>query len=623
MCGIAGIAVSREDDSVDYVATMERMLRAMNHRGPDDCGWTQVARRGSTCDAVLGATRLAILDLSLAGHQPMRDPLTGNYIVLNGEIYNHLDIRAELGSRVPEWLSGCDTETLLRAYGVWGINCVERLRGMFAFALWDAQKGHLWCGRDRLGIKPLYITQQNGRVLFASEVRALIASRMVSVALDEVGLAGYLRFGSAVEPATLLCGIHSVPPGHIVRISRGRIEETRKYWRVADVKLSSQMATPQTIRQELERAVREHLLSDVPVACFLSGGLDSSVITALAARSTGQVLHTFSVGFSEVTHDESGYAASVAKMYGTDHHSVRLSEEEILSQVPVAVEAMDLPSGDGVNTYIVSRAVAQANIKVVLSGLGGDELFGGYKTFFQVPFVHKWARLLELCPDSWKSKMRGQRGIEIAAAGLSLKQRYEVSRAYWSNQEIRSFGAFEETHYDAEDWSADAPATSRISALELQGYMRSTLLRDSDAMSMALSLELRVPFLDHLLVETCLGGRTAIWGKIALLNATRDLVPPAIFERPKQGFVLPIERWIRGPLREFAVEGMGRLWDMNIISAGSPRRLVADFERGEVSGSRLWQLIVLGYWAERNRVSKITVAQDEPSTVPAISAAFI
>jgi asparagine synthase (glutamine-hydrolysing) len=585
------------------------MVAGIKHRGPDDEGFQIIsASREADGLAAMANTRLAILDLSPAGHQPMHDPETGNWIVFNGEIYNHLEVRAEIGERAGKWHSQSDTETILHAYRLWGRDCVLRLRGMFAFAIWDATNGTMWCARDRLGIKPFYYCAQKNALLFASEVRALLASGWVRPELDHVGLAGYARFGAVPEPYTLLKGVQSLPAGHWMLVRAGCVEKVESYWRPepqqADVERGSIVSE---IRTQLERAVHEHLLSDVPVACFLSGGIDSSIVTAIAAKELGKRLQTFTLGFHETGADESAYADAVARKCGTTHHLVRLSHDEVAAQIPVAVGAMDLPTMDGANTYIISKAVADHGFKVVLSGLGGDELFGGYPSFQRAAWAERWAPSLGLVPRSLRALAagggnKGRRAAEALDRNVPLSARYASLRALWSQNDLEQMGLA-----DAPDWGdavdGDAPLASRVSVLELSGYMRSVLLRDSDVLSMAHGLELRVPFLDHVLVETCLKYGLAdpegsLLNKAWLLKATGDLLPRGVADRPKQGFILPMAEWMRGPLKGFVGEGLAVIDGLEALSKVRTDQLLNDFERGRLQWSRVWQFAVLGHWLE-------------------------
>lgn len=615
MCGIAGIA--QRAAAPDRLPGLRHMIAALRHRGPDDEGCVSVTRAdGSPAGVFLGNTRLAILDCTSAGHQPMRDERTGNWLVLNGEIYNHLELRAALADKVERWRSGSDTETVLQAFAAWGIGCLARLRGMFALALWDAATNTLWCARDRFGIKPFYLSQQPEAFSFASEVRALLAGNLVQRQLDWNGLAGYVRFGSVPEPRTLVRGVSSLPAGHYARVVDGAVREVTPYCDPTTLDLSVR-EHPERIRQLLEHAVREHLLSDVPVACFLSGGIDSSIITALAAKQSPAPLRTFTVAFREAEFDESEYARQIANRYGTVHERIVLSAGQIAAQIPDGVAAMDLPSADGLNTYVVSRAVAQQGIKVVLSGLGGDELFGGYPTFRVLPYARQFAPLLGSLP-AWMRRVLpgGRRAVQLTRRGMSLRDRYETLRAFWSDSEIRGFG-LRVLGYGGRDPGAPLATLSRISMLELTGYMKSTLLRDGDAMSMAHSLEMRVPFLDHELVQACLRAGAAGPGrKNLLLRLSRDLLPKEITTRPKQGFVLPLALWMEGPLRPFVADALSQIAASRALPGIDFEDLRERFSRGRLNYARVWQFVVLGDWLRRHRmqpVSEWLPVREEPA----------
>jgi asparagine synthase (glutamine-hydrolysing) len=601
MCGIAGISFGPDGDVNSLRTVVAQMSAAMEHRGPDDSGDAVIESKDSVSQCLLVHRRLSILDLSSSGHQPMWDKDTGNCIVLNGEIYNHLEIRRDLSAPVGGWKSTTDTETLLQAYARWGIGCVERLRGMFAFAIWDAAAGVLWCVRDRLGIKPLYFFEAPGLILFASEVRALISSRLVPRTIDLQGFSGFVRFGSVPEPFTLINGVFSLPGGQVLRLRRGVIEEIVPYWQPNTSAClrddgSSRDHLPQ-LRAELERAVREHLISDVPVASFLSGGVDSSVITALAAQHSQDSLRTFTVGFHERDYDESWSAQRVAERYGTRHTPVVLSEAEVISKISAGVRNMDLPSADGLNTFVISQAVAQTGVKVVLSGLGGDELFGGYRSFKVLSRAEKLSWLFGFLPNGLASKLFGRRAAQLVQQNLDLRERYEVLRAFWSKQELHHLGIENEIPFRTSDPGRQFSTLTRISVLELGGYMQSTLLRDGDAMSMANSLEMRVPFLDHQFVELCVSLGVAGRGvKHMLVRLASDLLPLELTNRRKQGFVLPLDEWMRGPLRSFVNEGLHCLDESGIVRQDVLSGLRNDFEGRRLSWARLWQFVVLGYW---------------------------
>jgi asparagine synthase (glutamine-hydrolysing) len=602
MCGIAGVALKRPIPKDIVERRVRRMIARLEHRGPDDQGVVVLTDDGSDRASVcLGNTRLAILDLTQAGHQPMLDSETGNWIVFNGEIYNHLELRQELEDGEYKWRSGSDTETILRAYARWGVECVQRLRGMFAFALHDPGRKTLWCVRDRLGIKPFYYASTADGFVFASEVGALLQAGLVERRCDYKGLADYVRFGSVSEPLTLIEGVKSLPAGSWMKVCSGAILQTNEYWALnqAPKKVNEDEPPASAIRRLLESSVREHMLSDVPVASFLSGGVDSSVITALAARQSLRPLRTFTVVFPHSRIDESRYAKAIARRCGTEHHEIDLKDDEVIGLVPTAVEKMDMPSADGVNSFVVSDAVARSGIKVVLSGLGGDELFGGYRSFRLLAFAQRWAPAIGLAPKlvrKWAPG--GERAAELTRRGSSLNERYFALRSFWSTQELHSMGVPPGlgTNHSPEP----GPVATMVSVLELTSYMRNVLLRDSDVMSMAHSVETRVPFLDDRVVSYSLrAGAARVSRKGLLLQATADLLPPSIYRRHKQGFELPMDRWIRGPLRAFVQDGLAKLSVSKLLPLVATNQIDRAFLEGRLPWARLWQMVVLGHWAER------------------------
>jgi asparagine synthase (glutamine-hydrolysing) len=370
MCGIAvHLSSSGRATPLD--------LHLLRHRGPDSSG--QCSAADGRC--WLGCTRLAIVDLSPTGAQPMIDPASGNVIVMNGEIYNHRALRDSLGPNV-NWSGTSDTETLLHGYARWRHGVLDRIKGMFAFAIYDNAREELFLGRDRLGIKPLYYTLDAHGVRLASEVKALAGA---GEAITAESISAYLQWGACPEKNLLYSNIHSLPAGHAMTIARQGQREMWRYWPSRQAFVSSSDQVVRQVRGLINKAVEEHLLSDVPIASFLSGGIDSSIVTAIAAQKLERRLQTFSVAFDLAEFDESAIALEIARRYRTEHHRIQLSEEEVIHSVTEAVDKLDLPSVDAINTYIVSRAVAKHGVKVALSGLGGDELFGGYASFRDAP----------------------------------------------------------------------------------------------------------------------------------------------------------------------------------------------------------------------------------------------
>jgi len=603
MCGIAGIVTHTPVDA----AALNQMVKAMHHRGPDDSGCLEI--EGPDVRLLLGNARLSIMDLSPAGHQPMRDRSTGNVVVVNGEIYNHPEVRREIGDRAGAWHSTGDTETLLKAWSLWGPDCLSRLRGMFAAALWDPTRGSLWLMRDRMGIKPLYYFASSGTFAFASETRALVASGLVPKRLDTTALAAYVRFGSVIEPNTLIEGVRSLPAGHCMEIRGGSPEGSWPYWNLDTSACTEPLEeTVAGVRAHLERSMKEHLLSDVPVGCFLSGGIDSSVVTALASRASELPLRTFTIAFPSTGIDESSYATEVAERYHSQHHSIILTPQDVVQMVPDAVRAMDLPSADGVNTYLVARAAAGA-VKVVLSGLGGDELFAGYPSFRALTRAQRFSRF----GGPWTRRLAQVMGLRDGAAlrfsemtgrGIPLPERYASLRSFWSLSQCEKMGLGRPPGYPCGIADSALPVASQISALELSGYMRSTLLRDGDAMSMASSLEVRFPFLDHLLVEFSLRSGAAVYGvrqrsKEILLAATADLLPVRVVQRAKQGFTLPMGEWMQGPLRDYSHDGIRAVVSSRALPGIDLGELQKLFDAGRLSWARLWEFVVLGHWMDR------------------------
>lgn len=588
-------------------------LALIRHRGPDSSGgWTSPDGR-----CWLGSTRLAIIDLSPSGEQPMADPATGNVIVANGEIYNHPALRAQLGPDI-SWKGTSDTETLLQGYARWGHEVLDRLKGMFAFAIYDAAREELFLARDRLGIKPLYYTLDASGLRAASEGRMLVVPGMSGITPQSIS--GYLQWGACPERNLLYPGLRSLPAGHAMTITRQGQIKTWRFWPVRKAFVSATDNVLRQVRDLIDSAVDEHLLADVPVASFLSGGIDSSIVTAVAAQKLEKKLQTFSVGFDLAEFDETEIAQEIAERYRTEHHRIQLSEEEVIHSVTEAVEKLDLPSVDAINTYIVSRAVAAHGVKVALSGLGGDELFGGYPSFRDVPRL----KLIAGLPRPLRSILGNVAGLgdRLAdlPAGTGAGELARWRRRFFTDDMIRSAGL------PAAPAPFECPVElpddyARVSWAELTGYMRRMLLRDADQMSMAVSLELRVPFLDHELVEYVLGLPAAAkkrypGTKGLLVEACRDLLPPSVYRRPKTGFVLPMKVWMLGPLASFVAEGLRETVSRHLLPEAFVNEISGAFQRGRLHWTRAWSIVVLGHFAKRSQLSR---APDEDSPIHSLS----
>jgi asparagine synthase (glutamine-hydrolysing) len=588
-------------------------LQLIRHRGPDSSGeWTSPDGR-----CWLGSTRLAIVDLSPTGAQPMTDPATGNVIAANGEIYNHRALRAQLGPDV-DWKGTSDTETLLQGYARWGRDVVDHLKGMFAFAIYDAARDEVFFARDRLGIKPLYYTTDADGFRAASEVRVLFTDGPSGITGPSIS--GYLQWGACPERNLLYPNLHVLPAGHAMMIARDGEMKTWRYWPSRKAFVSSTDNLLRRVRDLIDQAVDEHLLSDVPVASFLSGGIDSSIVTAVAAQKLEKKLQTFSVGFDQAEFDETAIAQEIATRYRTEHHRIQLSEEEVIQSVTEAVEKLDLPSVDAINTYIVSRAVAAHGVKVALSGLGGDELFGGYPSFRDVPRLKLMAGL----PRPLRRILGSVAGLGDRLADLpgtaGAGELARWRRRFFTDEMIHRAGlpgapvAFECSVELPDDYA-------RVSWAELTGYMRRMLLRDADQMSMAVSLELRVPFLDHELVEYVLGlpetAKKRFPGvKGLLVEACKDLLPPSVYRRPKAGFVLPMKIWMLGPLASFVEEGLRETVSRRLLPQAWVNEMNGAFQRGRLHWTRVWSIVVLGHFARRSQLFR---SSDEATPIHSLS----
>ncbi len=584
-------------------------LRRLRHRGPDGQGewWSP----DGAC--WFGHTRLAILDLSANGAQPMLDPDTGNAITFNGEIYNHRALRGRLPERDGRWRGDSDTETLVVGYRRWGRALPERAKGMFAFAIYDAQQKSLMVCRDRSGMKPVYYVWRDGVLSLASEVRVLLG--IAAPHYSPASISAYLSTGACPEENLLWPDIQCLPPGSTLQVTADGSLSIERFSEISRQSKAAPADPVARVRELLEYSVEDHLQSDVPVACFLSGGVDSSIITALAAQKLSQPLLTFSVGFQQRSFDETSVAAEVAKRYRTEHHRIELDEEETVALVREAVARLDLPSVDAINTYIVASVVAKRGVKVALTGLGGDELFGGYPVFREVGRLQWLAR----CPVALRPLLArlgkwGRRIAEMPRADVSAIVRWR--RRFMTDSEAIAAG-LPPHPFKVDESSASLPDDfARVSWAELTGYMRDMLLRDSDQMSMAASLELRVPFLDHELVEYLLhlpereklrhGGTKGL-----LVASCRELLPASVYQRPKMGFGLPMQNWMRGPLESFTAEGVEHVRVRQIIKPDYLARLVAGFRSGSVHWTRVWSVAVLGHYLENIRV--VTKAEAQSS----------
>ncbi len=640
MCGIAGSigpSTSMGTNGADLVSSM---LQAMHHRGPDQHGLWEA--KGA--DVALGHRRLSILDLSEAGRQPMTDSTSGIVLTYNGECYNYLELQDELRRAGHSFHSSSDTEVILKAYLEWGADFITRLRGMFAFALWDPKRRETLLVRDRLGIKPVYYTQAGATFLFASEVRALLATGQVARTLNPHAVSTYLWHGFIPGPDTIVRDIKRLAPGTLLRVDAdGRVIEERQYWQLP----SGQNAPPAEdavalAQAELARASAEHLASDVPLGVFLSGGVDSSAVAALAQRSAAHAVMTYNIRFDEPDYDESSYAREVAQRLGTAHQELTLTESMFADQLEDALSSLDQPTFDAINTYFVSRAVREAGLTVALAGTGGDELFGGYSSFRDLPKACRMGSLAGYLPAAIR-RAAGSMGTAIVSRGAGevrpqvrwgkiadllatqgdLVSGYQVSYALFNGNFLRVLDRSGATGMDhglradiadglRGNMGEDQSMLEQISSLELFSFLGERLLPDTDSASMAASLEVRVPLLDHQFIESLAGLTTAqryhpVGRKAFLRDAVKAELDPRIFDRPKAGFELPLEKWCRARL---APELDATFRDINLAhSIGLDAECVVRLWRAfsaDAPGlywSRLWSIFVLMTWCKQHKVT--------------------
>jgi asparagine synthase (glutamine-hydrolysing) len=644
MCGIAGI-IGRIGDR--NRAALQRMSDAMLHRGPDGHGRWESPADARGFGALLAHRRLAILDLSPAGAQPMVDPVTGHVIVFNGEIYNFRELRDRLAASGQTFESSGDTAVLLRSLGTQGPDAAAALRGMFAFASWDPRLRKLLLARDPLGIKPLYVARSTDpsaewSLAFASEVRALLASGLLGKPrLRPEAAASVVWNGFVVGPQTAVEGIESVSPGQLrVYDGAGKEEASRDFWTVPPPAPSVAM-DEERLSALLEECLRIHLVSDVPLGVFLSGGVDSSAVANLAQKANRAPVHTFTLAFEQPEYNEGPIARRIAEAIGTQHREVMLTEDHVVSQLDKALDSLDQPTFDGLNSYYLSDAVRQAGFTVALVGTGGDELFGGYTSFRDLPRLHRWSRRLRWIPRGAlasaarlaTSALRRSNGAiapqtrwaklpDMLRRGDDLIGLYQLAYALFLPDFQRALLPSDGVLVDGlpsavrarleRETEARSPL-SAISVLEQRLFLGERLLRDGDAASMAASIEQRLPLVDQVLFEAVSRLPDApryepVRRKAALRRIGLRGLDPALFDRPKSGFVLPFDEWIRRGLSK-AIDQTLRDSDA-VRAAGLDPTAVHKLWHAFLVGapglywSRVWAIYVLVRWCARHGVQR-------------------
>jgi asparagine synthase (glutamine-hydrolysing) len=612
MCGIAGI-VSLEGKPV-FEQEVRDMCMAIVHRGPDDEGFYLSPQAG------LGMRRLSIIDLA-GGRQPVRNEDGSVCVVFNGEIYNFRELRRQLQDWGHVFSTRSDTEVIVHLYEEYGKDCVHHLRGMFAFALWDERKRQLLVARDRLGIKPLYYGEVGGRILFASELKSILQIPDVDRQLSRSSLAHLFSFLTTPPDESIIEGIHKLEPGHLLIASPDHATVVERYW---NLEFEPDFGKPESyfverLRELLTESVRLHMLSDVPVGAFLSGGIDSSAIVATAAALTSAPVKTFSIGFNESDYNELSYAGLVAMECGTDHHELTLGPDALDRMTDIAWH-LDEPFGDSsaIPTYMVSQLAARS-VKVVLSGDGGDELFAGYdkyvveqreKSGWSLPAPLR--RFLEKVSRSMPDGMRGRNFLHHRS--LSGAERYLDACTLFRDDEMHKLfqpefaewmGAHQPWRTKASSMeSAGSNWLSKLQSLDVNNYLPLDILTKVDRMSMAHSIETRVPLLDHKVAEFAatippeMNLRNGVT-KYVLKRAMRGILPERIINRPKRGFAIPLGYWFRGKLGTYVRDLLlgDRARSRGFFNSSYVENLIARHERGQQLDLQLWTLISFELWS--------------------------
>lgn len=627
MCGLNGL-ISSNYLPEQKKEIVQKMNKTLAHRGPDNDGiWVE--------DSVaLGHRRLSIIDLSADGNQPFFSNDKRYVIVYNGELYNYKELKLELqrtsqGSTDEPYFfkTATDTEVVLAAFIRYGAKCLQLFNGMYAFAIYDRVAEKLTIARDRLGVKPLYYYYGDEGFLFSSEIRPIIHSGLKSFSLNTTVLAEYAMYQTVFAPNTIVKGIKTLLPGHYLEYNHNKITSTQYYslnqFHGFTHKLSYSEICAR-VNELLTHSVYQRLTADVPFGAFLSGGIDSSAIVGLMSKVSTEKIQTFNVNFDESEFSESKYAQLIAKRFNTQHHEIKLSPNDFLRQLPEALAAMDHPSGDGPNTYIVSKATKEAGITMALSGIGGDELFAGYDVFKRMMALQKKSWLNALPAFSKKTAgyliQKGKKTIAgnkiaelLGQEEINFNNAYPLNRSIFTLKElsklITKLGAYNQIN----ETVSSVPQLknyllSAVSVCELSTYLQNVLLRDSDQMSMAVALEVREPFLDYKLIDFVLGvsdkHKYPHTPKKLLIDSLGDLLPSEIINRPKMGFTLPWQVWLKTDLKLFCEKNIIEFSNYDFCNKQEIQGLWYRFLKNDptVNWSRIWHFVVLNNWIKENNI---------------------
>ena len=600
------------------------MNDALSHRGPDADGIYQHQ------NVVLGHQRLSIIDLDVAANQPIKSHDGRFILVYNGEVYNFKKIKSELDDY--PFRTRSDSEVVLAAFDRWGVRAFEKFNGMFALAIWDTVNEELVLARDRMGIKPLYYSVKENSILFSSEMRSLLASDIIDRKLNRDGLIDYMRYATVHAPNTIVKDVYMLEPGCFIRINDVEFEKEVYHEFVPDhqAEFSDYESIKKAIREKLTQSIEMRLISDVPHGAFLSGGIDSSAIVGLVSAVSDQPVNTFSVIFNESQFDESSFSHLVATKFNTNHTQIKLSVNDFKEILPDALNVMDHPSGDGPNSYLISKKTKEQGITVALSGLGGDEVFAGYDLFTNCATLSnkKWVTSF----PKFVRQMAGgvYAGIKKNVAGnkvediltkdyFDLEYIYPTMRTVLFDDQIlnlcnrtklpvNNVFVIGEELIGLKSKAIKYPYLSKISLMEFKTYMSNVLLRDTDQMSMASALEVRVPFLDHELVEFVLNIDDNLKypssPKKLLTDALEDVIPQEVINRPKMGFTLPWQQWMKEDLKDFCNANLNRLKQREPFNEKEIDNIWNRFLANDpmVTWSRIWPLVVLEHWMTQNQI---------------------
>lgn len=618
MCGIAGIVGLPSEGSESII---QGMVQRLDHRGPDDSAIAVYE------NVAFGQSRLSIIDINIRSNQPFFDANRKFMLVYNGELYNYKELRDTIDY---PWQTTSDTEVVLAAFIRFGAKCLNFFNGMYALAIWDFEKEELFVARDKIGVKPFYYHKNGNVFLFSSELRSLVKSGNVTPKVDLTSISEYLMFMAVPSTNTIISKVEQLPAGHFGILKNGNWQ-IQEFWSLKNQNINranNELSYNETVKKTkslLEASIERRMVADVPVSAFLSGGLDSSAIVALMAKSSSQRIQTFSLAFSDKDLDESEFAEIIAQKFNTDHHSVAMDAMAILDELPSYFSKMDSPTVDGLNTYMVSRMVSKNGIKVAMSGLGGDELFGGYsgfnryrkflqfKHFFTNPISKEilgeisnliksrtWLKINELVNGTENSDL-----AKFYRSNRSIFLRQELERLLISKPSSRKINSLEFESNQIDNFQY----MSQYTIAELSNYTLDVLLKDTDQMSMAWGLEVREPFFDVPLVEFLLSvpdkfKSKSNYSKRLLVDALIDDLPKEILYREKKGFVFPMELWLRNEWKDFAKESFERLSKRDFFDKMELFKCLASFMKNEngITWMHIWSLIVLENWLKENRL---------------------